>query len=198
MFVFTSFLRKGQCSGENVTAIHLKKKFPLSETSQEFQIRLGDIRKQLKSNLKSPPTFHLLFLPSNYCSWSMYWQIFPKWAIICLKTENFLVKMKLFSLKNEFIVTLQKKKKKKPKCSDFPRNPRGWNFTQKFFLDKDIVGGFWSWGTFQGRFLDTAAPQGGSKCALPLFSTFIDGSTSLPGLIKRIKVWPWQINQMSH
>lgn len=133
MFVFTTFLRKGQCSGENVTAIHLKKKFPLSETSQEFQIQLGDIRKQLKSNLKSPPTFHLLLLPSNHCSWSTYWQIFPKWAIICLKTENFLVKMELFSLKNEFAVTLRKKKKK-PKCSDFPRTSLGLKLQLEILL----------------------------------------------------------------
>lgn len=139
MFVFTSFLRKGQCSGENVTAIHLKKKFPLSETSQEFQIRLGDIRKQLKSNLKSPPTFHLLFLPSNYCSWSMYWQIFPKWAIICLKTENFLVKMKLFSLKNEFIVTLQKKKKK-AQMLWFPKKSSGLKFHPEILLGQGYCG----------------------------------------------------------
>lgn len=57
-------------------AIHVKKKFPLSETFQEFQIQLGNIRKKLKSNLKSPLRFFLLFLQSDYCSWSMYWQIF--------------------------------------------------------------------------------------------------------------------------
>lgn len=56
----------------------------LSETFQEFQIQLGDIRKKFKSHFKSPPTF-LLFLQSDYCSWSMYQQISQKWAMICLK-----------------------------------------------------------------------------------------------------------------
>lgn len=198
MLVFTSFLRKGQCSRENVTVIHLKKKFPLSETSQEFQIQLGDIRKQLKSNLKSPPTFLLLFLPSDYCSWSTYWQSFPKWAIICLKTFwskwNFLFEEWVCSDSD----IKKKKQKKSPNALISQGHPWSWNFTQKFFLDKDIGGGFWSRGTFQGRFLDTAASRGGSQCALPLFSTFIDGSASLLGLIKRIKVWPWQIKQMRH
>jgi len=59
-------------------ATHVRKKFPLSETFQEFQIQLRDIRKKLKSNLKSPPTFLLLLLQSDYFSWSMYWQIFQK------------------------------------------------------------------------------------------------------------------------
>lgn len=59
-------------------AIHVKKKFPLSEIVQEFQIQLGGIRKKLKSNLKSSPTFLLLFLQSDYCSLSVYWQMFQK------------------------------------------------------------------------------------------------------------------------
>lgn len=64
------FLRKGKFSRKNDMAIHVKKKFPLSETFQEFQIRLGNIRKKLKSNLKSPLRFFLLFLQSGSCSWS--------------------------------------------------------------------------------------------------------------------------------
>lgn len=98
MLVLTSCLRKGKFSRKNATANHVEKKFPLSETFQEFQIQFGDIRRKLKPNLKSPPTFLLLFLQNDYCSWSTYWQIFQKWATICLK-NTFLLMMELVFFK---------------------------------------------------------------------------------------------------
>lgn len=172
MLVLTNFLRKGKFSRKDVMANHVKKKFPLSETFQEFQIQLGDIRKKLKSNLKSPPTFLLLFLQSDYCSWSTYWQIFQKWAIICLK-NTFLVMMELFFLKNGFATTPWKE----PKCSYFSLTSVGLKFHAEILLGirKFRVGSTISklrhlLGEVLGHC--KAAGQAWSKCALLPF-TFV-------------------------
>lgn len=156
------FLRKGKFSRKNVMANHVGKKFPLSETFQEFQIQLGDIRKKLKSNLKSPPT--LLFLQSDYCCWSTYWQIFQKWAIICLK-NIFLVMMELFFLKSGFAAILWKE----PKCFYFPMTSAGLKIHPEILLGLRKFGmgsTFQSWGTCRVKFLDCkTAGHAWSKCA---------------------------------
>lgn len=186
-------LEKENLVGKSVMTIHIKKKFPLSEIVQEFQIQLGGIRKKLKSNLKSSPTFLLLFLQSDYCCRSVYWQMFQKWAVICLK-NTFLVMMELFFLKNGFAATLWKE----PRCSYFSMTSAGLKLHPEILLGRRAFGVVSTSWSCRVKFSDTARQparldQRVLCCLSPLFSACVDGTTSLPGVVnkeERTNVWP--------
>lgn len=127
--------------------------------------------QKLKSNLKSPPTF-LLFLQSDYCYWSTRWQIFQKWAIICLKSTFWPW------WKRSFWRRGLQELWKEPKCSCFPLTSVGLKFHTKILLGMRQFGleeTFPSRGTCQVKSSDPckAGSQARSKSALlPLTSVF--------------------------
>lgn len=97
--------------------------------------------------------------------------------------------MELFFLKNGFAATLWKE----PKCSYFSMTSVELKFHPEILLGMRTFGvdsTLQRWGTCQAKYLDTARQlarldQSVLCCLSHLFSTFADGTTSLPGVVNK-------------